>query len=155
MTGSSLQTLEDFLHAEVPLVRAMGVSIKRYNDEGVVLAAPLEANRNYRGTAFAGSLATLVTLAGWALTHLKVQEWGLKGEAAASQSHVDYLKPVRVPIIEAYCPMPAPDAVARLRRMLLRRGMGRWELSAHIRAGDELAVAFTGTYAVTTVTSAC
>jgi thioesterase domain-containing protein len=152
MTGS-LQALEDFLHAEVPLVRAMGVRIKRYDDEGVVLAAPLEANRNYRGTAFAGSLATLVTLAGWALTHLKVQEMGLKGEAAASQSHIDFLKPVTVATIEAFCPMPAPEAIAKLQRMLLRRGMGRWELSAHIRTGDELAVAFSGSYAVTAVAS--
>lgn len=150
----SLQALENFLHAEVPLVRAMGVNIKRYDHEGVVLAAPLDANRNYRGTAFAGSLATLVTLAGWVLTHLKVLEMGLKGEAAASQSHIEYLRPVTVQTIEAFCPMPSRDDIAKLQRMLLRRGMGRWELGAHIRAGDELAVTFTGSYAVTAVASA-
>lgn len=149
----SLQALEEFLHAEVPLVRAMDVRILRYSHEGVVLAAPLEANRNYRGTAFAGSLATLVTLTGWVLTHLTVQEMGLKGEAAASQGHIDYLRPVTVPTIEAFCPMPSDHAIAKMQRMLLRRGMGRWELSAHIRVGDELAVAFTGSYAVNTVAS--
>ena len=147
--NGSLQALQDYLHAEVPLVQCMGVSVVRYDDAGILLAAPLEPNRNYRGTAFAGSLATLVTLAGWALTHLKVQEMGLKAEAAASESHIDFLKPVTVPTIEAFCPMPAPDAVDRLQRMLLRRGMGRWELSAQIRAAGELAVAFTGKYAVT------
>ena len=151
--NESLQVLENFLYAEVPLVRAMGVSILRYDNDGLALSAPLEANRNYRGTAFAGSLATLVTLAGWALTHLEVQEMGLKGEVAASQSRIDYLKPVTVSTIEAFCPMPPRDAVSKLQRMLLRRGMGRWELNAHIRAGDELAVAFTGKYAVTAVLS--
>ncbi len=149
----SLKALESFLYAEVPLVRAMGVSIVRYGSDGLALTAPLEANRNYRGTAFAGSLVTLVTLAGWALTHLKVQEMGLKSETAASQSRIDYLKPVTVSTIEAFCPMPPPDAVSKLQRMLLRRGVGRWELSAHIRAGDELAVAFTGKYAVTALVS--
>ncbi len=149
----SLQALEDFLHAEVPLVRAMEVRILRYSHEGVVLAAPLEANRNYRGTAFAGSLATLVTLTGWVLTHLTVQELGLKGEAAASQGHIDYLRPVTVPTIEAFCPTPSRDAIIRLRDMLQRRGVGRWELSAHIRVGDELAVAFTGSYTVNTIAS--
>ena len=151
--NSSLQALEDFLHAEVPLVRAMGVRILRYSHEGVVLAAPLAANRNYRGSAFAGSLATLVTLSGWALTHLTVQQMGLKGEAAASRSSIDYLKPVTVPTIEAFCPTPSRHAITRLRDMLQRRGVGRWELSAHIRVGDELAVAFTGSYAVNTVAS--
>ncbi len=147
----SLRALEDFMHAEIPLVAAMDVKLLRYDERGLVIAAPLEANRNYRGTAFAGSLAALVTLAGWAMTHLKVQEMGLKGEAAASESHVEFLKPVTVPTIEVFCPQPADEAVAKLRRMLLRRGMGRWELSAHIRAGGEPAVAFTGKYAVTAV----
>ena len=149
----SLQALEDFLHAEVPLVRAMDVRIVRYSHEGVVLAAPLEANRNYRGTAFAGSLASLVTLTGWALTHLTLQEMGLKGETVASQSHIDYLRPVTVPIIEAFCPMPSSHAIAKLQRMLRRRGTGRWDLSAQIRVGDELAAAFTGSYAVSTIVS--
>ena len=152
MTGS-LKTLEQFLHAEVPLVRAMEVHVKRYDEQGLVLMAPLEANRNYRGTAFAGSLATLLTLAGWALTHLKVQQMGLKGEVAASQTHIDFLKPVTVANIEALCPMPPPDTISKLQRTLLRRGMGRWELGAHIRAGDQLAVAFTGSYAVTSARS--
>ena len=150
-TKESLRALEGFLHAEVPLVRAMEVRILRYSDEGVALAAPLQANKNYRGTAFAGSLATLVTLTGWVLTHLTVHEMGLKSEAAASRSHIDYLKPVTAPTIEAFCPMPSRHVIARLQEMLLRRGMGRWELSAHIRAGDDLAVTFTGSYAVNTL----
>ena len=145
----SLRALEDFMHAEIPLVAAMDVKLLRYDERGLVIAAPLEANRNYRGTAFAGSLASLVTLAGWALTHLKVQEMGLNGEVAASQSHIDFVKPVTAGTIEAVCPMPALDAIAKLQRMLQRRGMGRWELEAQIRADDELAVAFTGKYAVT------
>ena len=78
---------------------------------------------------------------------------GLKGEAAASRSSIDYLRPVTVPTIEAFCPMPPDHAIAKMQRMLLRRGMGRWELSAHVRVGDELAVAFTGSYAVNTVAS--
>ncbi len=149
----SLQATEDFLHAEIPLVRAMGVRIVRYDDQGVLLAAPLEPNRNYRGTAFAGSPATLVTLAGWTLTHLQMREMGLEGEIAASQSRIDYLKPVTSATIAAFCPIPAADAVARLQRMLLRRGMGRWELHVSIRADGEVAVDFTGKYAVTVLST--
>ncbi|MDJ0863174.1 MAG: YiiD C-terminal domain-containing protein [Gammaproteobacteria bacterium] len=149
----SLQATEDFLHAEIPLVGAMGVRIARYDDQGVLLAAPLEPNRNYRGTAFAGSLATLVTLAGWALTHLRVKEMGFDGEIAAAQSRIDYLKPVTSPTIEAFCPIPDADAITRLQRMLSRRGVGRWELSVSICEGEEVAVAFTGKYAVTVLSA--
>ena len=75
----------------------------------------------------------------------------MNAEVAASQSHIDFVKPVTAGSIEAFCAMPAPDATARLQRMLQRRGVGRWELEAQIRADDELAVAFTGKYAVTVV----
>src|SRR5690606_33240492 len=63
MTGPET---EAFLHAKIPLARAMGVRVERCDSEGLVLTAPLEPNHNHLGTAFGGSLAALATLAGYA-----------------------------------------------------------------------------------------
>lgn len=68
--------LEAYLHAHIPLTRAMAVSAVSIGDEGVVLAAPLAPNINHRDTVFGGSASALAILAAWSLVHLK-----LSGEA--------------------------------------------------------------------------
>ena len=46
----------------------------------------------------------------------------------------------------AVCARPDPAQVTRFQNMLLKRGMGRLELSAEIRHESQLAVTFTGRY---------
>ncbi|MGF1616134.1 MAG: YiiD C-terminal domain-containing protein [Gammaproteobacteria bacterium] len=144
----SHQHLQTLLDEQVPLVRAMGVKIKQYGPEGLLLTAPLERNVNHRGTAFAGSLATLATLAGWALTMLRVEAMGMHPEVVVAHSTIDYLAPVRTDI-EALCAMPDKAAAEKLQRALQRKGIGRWTLAARIPATGAMSVEFTGTYAIT------
>lgn len=140
--------LQELLDEQVPMARAMGVRIKQYDEEGLVLAAPLAQNRNYKGTAFAGSLATLATLAGWALTMLRVEELGMHPEVVIVRSTINYLRPVREDI-EVLCRLPDEATIAKLQCALDHKGIGRWELAARIPASGLKAVAYTGTYAVT------
>lgn len=62
------QRLQALWSEHIPLARAMQVEIRRLDDAGLQLAAPLEPNRNHVGTAFGGSLQGLATLAGWGVT---------------------------------------------------------------------------------------
>src|SRR5690606_6825838 len=62
--------LERELLAEIPLARAMQLSVAAYDGATLALAAPLAPNGNDKGCAFGGSLASLMTLAGWGLAHL-------------------------------------------------------------------------------------
>lgn len=140
--------LQELLDEQVPIARATGVRIKEYTQRGLVLAAPLAQNRNYKGTAFAGSLATLATLAGWALTMLRVEEMGKQPEVVVARSTIDYLRPVRVDI-EVLCILPDDATIAKLQRVLDRKGIGRWELAARIPAGGPKAVDYLGTYVAT------
>lgn len=140
--------LQELLDEQVPPARAMEVEIKQYSPLGLLLAAPLDKNRNYKGTAFAGSLATLATLAGWALTMLRVEEMGMRPEVVVSRSSINYLKPVRKDI-EVFCTMPNDAAIEKLQRTLERKGIGRWELAARIPATGVASVDYVGTYAVT------
>ena len=140
--------LQDLLEREVPLARAMGVTIKHYGSKGLVLSAPLAQNRNYKGTAFAGSLATAATLSGWALTMLLVENMAMCPEVVVSRSVIEYLRPVREDI-EVLCPMPDEASIEKLQRVLTHKRIGRWELRARITAQHVLAVDYTGTYVVT------
>ena len=58
------------------------------------LHAPLDANVNDKGCAFGGSLAGVMTLAGWGLLTLKLEEAGLEGEVYVADSQLRYLKPL-------------------------------------------------------------
>jgi thioesterase domain-containing protein len=147
MNGST-RHLQALLDEQVPIAHAMGVQIKQYDSQGLVLTAPLDRNRNYKGTAFAGSLATLATLAGWALSMLRVEEMGMHPEVVVARSHISYLKPVREDI-QVLCAMPTDAIIEKLQRTLDRKGLGRWELAARISARGVMALDYRGTYAVT------
>ena len=70
-SAERLRETEEFLCAKIPLTRAMQVRVEGYDKSGLVLTAPLAANHNHLGTAFGGSLAALVMLAGYALLWLE------------------------------------------------------------------------------------
>jgi thioesterase domain-containing protein len=86
--------LLDFIRAKIPLARAMELSLHRYADDRLSLAAPLAPNVNDKGCAFGGSLASLMTLAGWALVELALQRRGERCDVFVGESTVRYLEPV-------------------------------------------------------------
>jgi thioesterase domain-containing protein len=144
ITVDALAALETTLHREIPLTRAMGVTVVRFDAGGLTLAAPLAANLNHKRTAFGGSLAALATLAGWGLLQLLLRDHA-PTTVVIRDSTVRYLHPVTQDI-EATCPPPAAPELERFLRMFERRGMARIELVATIPAGGEEAVQFRGGY---------
>jgi thioesterase domain-containing protein len=80
--------------ADIPLTRAMGLGFQSWDGECLVLAAPLAANVNDKGCAFGGSLASLMTLAGWGLVKLALQAHGETCDIYVQDSRIRYLAPV-------------------------------------------------------------
>lgn len=78
----------------MPPVRALGLRIEAYRDDTLVLAAPLAANVNDKGSAFGGSLASAMTLAAWGLTTLELQQAGFTADVYVQDSTLRYLKPL-------------------------------------------------------------
>jgi thioesterase domain-containing protein len=143
---SEAAALEEYLHAQIPLARAMGVRVLRVDREGVVLAAPLAPNLNHRQTFFGGSAAALATLAGWALAHRRFQdEAGLDVHLVIQRSSMEYLEPAAAEV-EAECLAPEPDAWDRLLRTVRRRGIGRIELKVDLRAEGAVVGSFEGSF---------
>ena len=68
---AALRDLESQLLA-MPPARALQPRVAGYSDGRLRLYAPLAANVNDKGSAFGGSLSSLMTLAAWGLTSLAV-----------------------------------------------------------------------------------
>lgn len=89
-----VRVLQDHLLAAIPLARAMELSISAYDGESLTMAAPLAPNINDKGCAFGGSLASVMTLAGWSLVRLALDARGGEGEIYVKDSTIRYLAPV-------------------------------------------------------------
>lgn len=86
--------LETRIRTQIPLTRAMDLRIHAWNGDTLTMAAPLAPNVNDKGCAFGGSLASLMTIAGWALTVLALEERGLDCDVFVARSEVAYRTPV-------------------------------------------------------------
>ena len=90
---SSLAALQDVLDC-MPAVRAMQIRLDGYADGVLRITAPLAANVNDKGNAFGGSLASVLTLSGWALVSLRLRLAGHDAEVYVADSNLRYLAPV-------------------------------------------------------------
>jgi thioesterase domain-containing protein len=87
-TMTHIQALMDAM----PPVNAMAVKVASLSADRVCLQAPLAANVNDKGCAFGGSIAGVMTLAGWAL--LRARTLDLPVEVYVADSQIRYLAPL-------------------------------------------------------------
>lgn len=142
VTVADLQTK---LANEIPVTTHLGVTVRRYDETGLTLAAPLAQNRNHEGTGFAGSVATLATLAGWGLVWLGLRELDVDCQVVIQNGAIDYLRPVTGDF-SARATLPNAQALLRLREVLARHGRGRVAVSVEVCVGEETVAAFRGRY---------
>lgn len=78
----------------MPPVAALQPRVLAWHDDVLRLGAPLQPNINDKGNAFGGSLCSLMTIAGWGLGFLRLDEAGLDADIYVADSRIRYLKPV-------------------------------------------------------------
>lgn len=145
-TAALCVELRDTWHREIPLSAVMGIGIDRYEEDTLVVRAPLSPNRNVHGTAFAGSLFSVCVLTGWGATWLALRRRGLSGTIVVADSQVRYRKPVTGDLV---CVCTAAAAtVADALEPFASTGRASLPLVATIDSGDKRAVTFTGHYVV-------
>ena len=85
---------------------------------------------NDKGSAFGGSMTSLMTYAGWGLVTLQLQQRGVRADVFVADSKVRYLKPLYADLrAEA---MLAPEQSWELFLTLAQRGRARIHLQARI-----------------------
>lgn len=142
-----LKQLQEQLLTDIPLTRALGVTVDNYTQGQLSLCAPLATNINHKQTAFAGSLNALLTLTCWGQLWLILQEQKQAGKIVLQDCSCRYLKPVTTDFT-ARCQRPSQTSIARLTRTLQAKGKARIELEATISEHDQVAASFTGRYVV-------
>ncbi len=88
------RTFEQELLADIPLARAMRLRVADWDGDHLRMAAPLMPNINDKGCAFGGSLASMMTLAGWGLIVLKLRSLDRACDIYVQDSTIRYLAPV-------------------------------------------------------------
>ena len=86
--------LERTILESIPLARAMDLSVLEYDGNRLALSAPLGSNVNDKGCAFGGSMASLMTLAGWGLINLKLGERDCAADVFVADSSIVYVAPL-------------------------------------------------------------
>jgi thioesterase domain-containing protein len=146
-TQDQLLELQTLFNIEIPLTKHLKLQVANYDGKVLKLNAPLTENVNHSGTAFAGSLNALLTLAGWGIVWFVLQECALQGEIVIQDGACNYLRPVTTDF-SATCEKPDHNQLKRFEKTLRERGKARLELCAEIMERNTLAVSFQGRYVV-------
>jgi thioesterase domain-containing protein len=131
---AALQTLRDYCRS-MPPVAAMQVGVDGYDGERLRLTAPLSANVNDKGTAFGGSLTSLMTVTGWGLVTLRLQLAGLKAEVYVADSTVRYLAPLYADL-QADAGFAPGESWDTFLETLKQRGRARIQVQAQVPLPD-------------------
>lgn len=124
----------------MPPVAAMRIRATAYDGDCLRLHAPLASNVNDKDCAFGGSLASIMTLAGWGLLTLRLGDAGIDSDVYVADSQIRYLRPLFTDL-EAEARLAADvdwDAVLRAWR---ERGRARASIVSRVLGPDGAPVA--------------
>ena len=146
MASGDAERVAKYLHAQIPISRAMGMRVLHADRSRVILCAPLRPNINHRQTFFGGSAASLATLAAWALAHERVrEESGLDVHVVIQRSSMEYHEPAAADV-ESECVAPPDKEWQRLVRSVRRWKKGRIQLAVQLRAQGAVVGSFEGEF---------
>jgi thioesterase domain-containing protein len=131
--------LQSDILQHIPLARAMDIAVTRYTGSELEMTAPLAPNINDKGCAFGGSMASLLTLAGWGLIELFLRGEGLDCDLYIGDSQLRYSEPVWGEL-RGVARLVEADALQALANSLRKRGKGHADVVCEI-AGEQRAAA--------------
>ncbi len=130
--------LETYLHAHIPLSRAMQVSVVQAAPQEVVLSAPLAPNINHRDTVFGGSASAVAILAAWSLLHTRLSAEGLASRLVIQRNTMSYEQPI-VGTFTATAAAPDAEAWHQFLRVFRRKGKARITVVSVLHFAGEVA----------------
>lgn len=128
---AAARDLETRIRDQIPLTRAIDLGITAWDGDSLVMSAPLAPNVNDKDCAFGGSLASLMTVSGWALVVLALETRGLACDVFVARSEVLYKAPVWHDF-HARATLAEGADWDRFLDTLDKRGKARVGLSCHI-----------------------
>lgn len=137
--------MNNLLTAILP-TRALGIEIAEWSGDQAVLTAPLGPSLNDKGTAFAGSIDSILDLAGWSAIMLSLRDAGIEADVMIVKSETEYTAAVRGDM--AAMAKIAPEEMERLLRELAETGRSRLSLQCQLTSANRECALMTAQYAI-------
>ncbi len=141
----TIAELQAELREQIPIAAAMGLSLEHLDARALRFTAPLAANINDKGTAFGGSVASLLLLAGWTLVQQRLRREEVNAQVVIRDFKMQFLAPIHSDFT-ASAALPAEDQWDHLRKSLDTRGRGGISLVCEARADRRVAARLEGIY---------
>lgn len=136
-----LACAEAFLHANIPLTRAMGVRVLPDMQFGFAVEAPVALNYNHLRTGFGGSINAIATLAAYCFLWLPLGE---SCDVVVRESTIRFVRPAKE-MIRACCRPPSDAELELLARRLAEKHRGHIHLCVSV-SEDGVVAEFKGTF---------
>lgn len=133
------------LHTEIPLTRAMQLTVTSWDGRTVTLLAPLAPNQNHADTAFGGSISTAGIMAGFVLLHLLFNDRDISTRVLIQKSSTDFLRPIDTDFIST-ASAPPPEKLEEFLGTIRRKRRSRIELASEVRSNNALCATHTGLF---------
>ena len=125
----------------------MAFGVEEYTHGPVKIRASLHENLNMGGTAFGGSISTLLITVCWAEVYKLMQPVDPKCEVVIQQSQVAFKTPITTDFVAVTHPFQA-GKVAEMLRTYHRFGKARINMQSSITIGKKEAAYFQGSFAI-------
>lgn len=139
--------LESLVHQEIPITQALDIRIDELNDDSIRVMAPFEANKNIHNTAFAGSIYTVATIAGWSLVTSLATRHQLEGSVVLAKANIQYKKPINGDIV-AECEVADSALIDSFKASFQRKNRARLELVINIVEDSIIKAVMTANFAL-------
>jgi thioesterase domain-containing protein len=130
------EQLQGYILEHIPLARTMELRVARSDGAELELVAPLAPNINDKGCAFGGSMASLMTLAGWGLVELALRARGIDCDIYVGDSSVRYREPLYGEL-RATARFVDADALEMFLQTLAARGKARIQVACAIAGAQQ------------------
>jgi thioesterase domain-containing protein len=130
--------LENYLHAHIPISKAMQVAVVAVQPDTVILSAPLAPNINHRDTVFGGSASAVAILAAWSLLHTRLATQGIASRLVIQKNTMSYAQPIDG-TFTARATITHSQEWAQFLRMLERKGKARVTVVSELHFAGQVA----------------
>jgi thioesterase domain-containing protein len=136
----SANELEQRIRDGIPIAAQMAFRIRELTDNKISVVGGGEENINVHGTAFAGSIYAIATLALWGLVNANLPEGA---SLVLAEGNIRYRQPIEGEI-EASCSV-SHDEMSVFLKHLKKRGRARLEATVIVSGTSEAAAEYKGT----------
>ena len=140
------QALQDYLHAHIPLSKAMAVEVKTASPAGVLLTAPLAPNINHRDTVFGGSASAVAILSAWALLHVSMLDANIKARLVIQKNSMSYDLPMPTDFSAEAAIAPSPEKWQRFLATLQKHKRARISIQSVLNCEGQKVGEFEGDF---------